>query len=37
MMNKMAVSKYLSDDFGEKRDRGGGPVAPELFGHLRRA
>ena len=37
MMSKMAISEFRSDDFGEKMSVGGGLVALQFFGHLKRA
>ena len=36
MLNKMAISKFWSDDFG-KNGHGRGPSCPSIFGHLKRA
>ena len=33
----MAISKFLSIDFGEKMSVGGGLGALQFFGHLKRA
>ena len=37
MVNKMAISEFLSGDFGEKMSVGGGLGALQFFGHLKRA
>ena len=37
MVNKMAISKFGSGDFWEKKSTGGGLGALQFFGYLKRA
>ena len=36
MLNKMAISKFLLGDFGEKNERGRGPSCPPIFWSLKK-